>query len=305
MKKGLKGIIARSSLYLFIAFVLVPLLMNLLNASKPASHGIPVLIPFIMCAGTLIMFGLLQNEFHESKANPIEIFICGALTVVYYFLLSIITYNAVFITLSFPQTYYAVQYLLYALALVFLFFTLFSLRFSLRSSRSLFISVGIVIPFIIVSLALIKSWQVFLAATLNGLMAFLPMFGLHATLVTNASMDILLSIGRISAQFTIYDVGVSQLIVFGALVSLLLIADRKLSPKTLLIATLGLIGAWLTNFLQLFVFLALTKDNPALASLVLHPNTGWMVFALYFLAWYQFSYQSGAKNRPLSSRKKR
>ncbi len=291
MKKGLAAFLVRTALFLLIAFVVMPFLLSQLSKGRPASAGIPLFIPFLISAGTLAVMLIINKEPQLQKA-PLQQGICAIIGCFYYFLLMMVTYDAALLKIVYPGVFFFVSTTLYTLALVFLAIAVFSWRFFLHNLRSLMLGFSISIPLTVVGTLLINSWKTFLALILNIFPWLFALINIPATLVTDNVRGVLLTTGTISAQFTLYDVGVYQLIVFGVFVCFLALLDRKRLParRMLLMSLVGLIEVWLVHVLQLFIFLALTRNSPSLASLLLDSNVGWVVFSLYVLAWYRYAY---------------
>lgn len=291
MKKWSAAFLVRAALFLAIAFVALPLLILQLSVDKPASTGIPLLIPFLITAGTLLVMCIIDRQPSIRNA-PLQQCVCALIGLFYAFLLMKVTYDASLLQLAYPGLFFFVQTTLYTLALAFLAIASFSWQFFINNLRSFLLGLSISIPLTVVGTLLIDSWKTFLSLLLASITALLALVDVPATLVTDPARGVLLSLGGISAQFTRADVGVYQLIAFGVFVTFLALIDRKkLSAQRMLMMSLaGLLGVWLVHVLQLFLFLVLTRNNPFLAGLLLGSNTGWVVFALYVLAWYRYAY---------------
>jgi exosortase/archaeosortase family protein len=213
-----------------------------------------------------------------------------AFTLFYYFKKIIISNPA--LIQDYKYWILGARYILPLLAVLFLFFALFSFKFIRNYKKSIAISFILAISFFQISMFFKQYWELFARMTTDAV-AFLLKLSFDDVVVRYQAGGPLLGAKNFTALIQNPCSGIEGLSLFLFLFLLIVIIDRKeISwPKAIVAGIIGLIGMFVVNIIRIYLlYLVGIFYDPRAAVTYFHTNIGWFLFITYFVIYWLITY---------------
>jgi len=295
----------RLAIFVLLAYVVVPWLINILAQSRNPAYRFNGLYSTTFSLVVVIVFVLaIRHEIPKMKfgwswMQAVAFLVISAAHLLIY---AHITFGQIGFGLSYPTLYIFFTGMLYALGLIFLAFAFFQLQFFMRFFRKFIIALTIAIPYFVIALVLRQLWHFFSGTVMHSSAFLLNILGISNSIVQEAGKAPLFTVGTFSAYIGSPCSGVDGLIMFSGLYAFIGLLDwHRINKKRLLILfPLGLIGMFAMSIIRIFTLMLVgAKWSPKLALSLFHNNAGWILFVSYFLVLMYFAYPwltNGGKN---------
>jgi len=286
-----KPFIKRLGIYLILLYGLIPLGIKWRGTTPQIS--VNALYGPIVFAGLLTAFIILKRE--ELKTFDYKLSWKQAI------IFGLLAYSAFAGYLIVQNTYFGMEYNIQALMLgwtlyllggLLLFTAVFNTNFVKHFLKSILLTFAVIIVYGGTSILLNLSGQP-IANWLAKILAPLLALTNNVTIDVQPGSDPLLRADSFSAIIGSPCTGITSLILFTGLFLFIVILDwQKINKKTALwIYPVGAIGILIVAFLRLYLLYLIGANwSPKFALAAFHTNAGWILFVLYFLAYFYFTY---------------
>ncbi len=202
-------------------------------------------------------------------------------------------FAAIYLRVQYFDNMYVVSvfnYFTYILGNFFLILTIFGYSFFRKFKKSTITALLVVSGFIAFSVILNQFWKYFSGFVISANTALLGLVSNH---VVSDAAKFSLQLEKFGVIIGSPCSGIASLMMFTGLYIFAYVMDRdKINfLKFLWVFIVGAIGMfWMNIFRISFLMIIGAYYSPAFALSLFHENAGWIIFVIYFLLYYYFTY---------------
>jgi len=284
-----KPFITRITIFLILLYTIIP--AAVLKIGTKPQLTVNVLYMPIIFAGLVAAFILMKRDELKTFQYTFSIkqtILFGILA--YSFFIAYIVQQKQYWGLENAILHTITGYALYLIGGLILFLAVFNTDFAKNFKKTILMSFAIIIGYGGGATALSLAGYPITRAIIKPLVALLSLTNTVTLTVDNAPW---VTVGKFSAVVGPPCTGITSLILFTGLFLFVVILDwKKINKKSILwMYPIGAVGMFILAFMRLYLlFLIGANYSPKFAMAGFHNNASWIIFVLYFLAYFWIIY---------------
>jgi len=297
LKRGLKQLLLRTAIFLALSYLLIPIIIDKISSYT----GLQLLgrfnyMPMVFFSFAFLFIFVLFNraslkEIKEYKQDMLQSAVFVFLTASLLFVYFVIAYIPK--SIGFPMNYDGIVLtnIVYFSAIITLGIAVFNISFIKKYFRSL-AALFIIFSIFFASILLIRQSWMFFSSMITRITFFLISLTFPNSRMSVGNGDPTLAIGDFTVIIGSPCSGIDSLSMFSSLFLLICIYDWSMinKKKAAFLFLIGMAGSFIVSILRIYLLMVVGAYYPKFSMGLFHSNAGWILFVIYFLGFFYFTY---------------